>query len=46
MTSKTILISKLKRAVRKVSLGVVSESCSSGTNRLYRLSQGKEHYLK
>lgn len=46
VTSKTTLISELKRAVRKVSSDVVFESCSSWTNRLYQLSQRKGSYLK
>ena len=41
VTSKTTLISALKRAVHKISKDVVFESCSSWTNRLYRLSQDK-----
>ena len=41
VTSKTTLISGLKRAVHKVSPDVAFESCSSWTNRLYQLSQGK-----
>ena len=45
-TSKTTLTSELKRAVRKVSLDVVLESCSSWINRLYQLSQSKESYLQ
>ena len=46
VTSKTTLISELKRAVRKVSPDVVFEGCSSWTNRLYQLSQGKGSFLK
>ncbi|CAF5186576.1 unnamed protein product [Rotaria magnacalcarata] len=46
VTSKTTLINEMKRAVRKVSLDVVFESCSSWTNRLYRLSQVKGNYLR
>ncbi|CAF1963437.1 unnamed protein product [Rotaria magnacalcarata] len=46
VTSKTTLIYEVKRAVRKVSLDVVFESCSSWTNRLYRLSQVKGNYLR
>ena len=46
VTSKITLVKELKHAVRKVSLDIVFERCSSWTNRLYRLSQGKGHYLK
>jgi len=46
VTSKKTLISALKRAVRKISQDVVFESCSSWTNRLYRLSQDKGNYLR
>ncbi|CAM4811068.1 unnamed protein product [Rotaria magnacalcarata] len=46
VTSKTTLITALKRAVRKISQDVVFESCSSWTNRLYRLSQDKGNYLR
>ncbi|CAF1936013.1 unnamed protein product [Rotaria magnacalcarata] len=46
VTSKTTLINEVKRAVRKVSLNVVFEICSSWTNRLYRLSQVKGSYLR
>ncbi|CAF5172779.1 unnamed protein product, partial [Rotaria magnacalcarata] len=35
VTSKTTLIHEVKRAVRKVSLDVVFESCSSWTYRLH-----------
>ena len=45
-TSKTTLISELMPVVRKASPDVVFESCSSWTNRLYQLSQGKGSYLK
>ena len=41
--SKTALISELKCAVRKVSLNVVFESCSSWTSRLH---QAKGSFLK
>ena len=41
-----MLISELKRTVRKVSPDVVFESCSSWFNRLYQLSQDKGSYLK
>ncbi|CAF2162953.1 unnamed protein product [Rotaria magnacalcarata] len=46
VTSKTTLINEVKCAVRKVSLDVVFESCSSWTNRLYRLPQVKGNYLR
>ena len=46
VTSKTTLISALKRTVRKISQVVVFESCSSWTNRLYRLVQDKGNYLR
>ena len=46
VTSKTTLINELKPVVRKVSPDVIFESCSSWTNRLYELSQGKGSYLK
>jgi inhibitor of nuclear factor kappa-B kinase subunit alpha len=46
VTSKTTLISAVKRAVHKISQDVVFESCSSWTNRLYRLSQNKGNYLR
>ena len=39
VTSKTALINELKRAVKKIRPEVVFESCSSSTNRLYRLKQ-------
>ncbi|CAF4315010.1 unnamed protein product, partial [Rotaria magnacalcarata] len=46
VTSKTTLVNEVKCAVRKVSLDVVFESCSSWTNRLYRLPQVKGNYLR
>jgi len=46
VTSKKTLIVALKRAVREISQDVVFESCSSWTNRLYRLSQDEGNYLK
>ena len=46
VTSKTTLISELKRAVRTISSDVVFESCSSWTHRLHQLSQRKGSYLK
>ncbi|CAF4679155.1 unnamed protein product [Rotaria socialis] len=46
VTSKRTLIPALKRAVRKISQDVVFESCSSWTNRLYRLSQNRGNYLR
>lgn len=46
VASKKTLIVAIKHAVRKIFQDVVFESCSSWTNRLYRLSQGKGNYLK
>ncbi|CAF1656820.1 unnamed protein product [Rotaria magnacalcarata] len=46
VTSKRTLITALKRAVRKISQDVAFESCSSWTNRLYRLSQNRGNYLR
>jgi transposase len=46
VTSKTTLISELKRAVKRIRPDVVFESCRSWTNRLYRLSQGQGNYLQ
>jgi hypothetical protein len=40
------LMSVLGRAVRKISLDVVFESCASWTNRLYRMSQGNGSYMR
>jgi hypothetical protein len=41
VTSKRTLIVEFNRAVEKVQQHVVFESCSSWTNRLYRLPQNK-----
>ena len=38
VTSKSSLISELKRAVKKINLYVVGKSCSDWTNRLYRMT--------
>lgn len=46
VTSKATLIQELKRAVKKISEKVVLESCSSWTNRLYRLLQNNGCYLR
>lgn len=46
VTSKATLIDALKQAVQEISLDIVFESCSSWTNRLYRLSQDKGNYLR
>jgi transposase len=46
VTSKNTLINALRRAVRKISLDVIFESCASWTNRLYRMSQDKGNYLR
>ncbi|CAF3603310.1 unnamed protein product [Rotaria socialis] len=43
VTSKTRLITALKRAVREISQDVVEKSCASGTNRL---SQDKGNYIR
>ena len=43
--SKTTLISELEPVVGKASADVVFESCSSWSDRLYELSQGKESFL-
>jgi hypothetical protein len=46
VTSKTTLITALKRAVREISQDVVWESCASWTNRLFRLSQDNGNYIR
>ena len=46
VTSKKTLIAALKCSVHEISQNVVFESCSSWSNRLYRLSQGGGNYLK
>jgi len=46
VASKATLIQELKRAVKKIRKNVVFESCSSWTNRLYRMSQNNGDYLK
>ena len=46
VTSKKTLIVALKRTAKKISNGVIFESCLSWTNRLYRMSQYKGNYLK
>ena len=46
MTSKSIMIQELKRAVKKIRKNVVFESCTSSTNRLYRMSQNDGNYLR
>lgn len=46
VTSKAKLIDALKQAVQEISLDIAFESCSSWTNRLYRLSQDKGNYLR
>ncbi|CAM4746049.1 unnamed protein product [Rotaria magnacalcarata] len=46
VTSKTTLITALKRAVREISQDVVEKSCASWTNRLHRLSQDKGNYIR
>ena len=44
--SKKTLIDELKRAVKRIRDSVVSESCISWTNRLYRLSNNNGGYLQ
>ena len=39
VTSKSSLISELKRGVKTIRLDVVRESCSVWTNRLYHMTQ-------
>ena len=46
VTSKATLIVELKRSVRRIRDDVVYESYWSWTNRLYRLSQNNENYLR
>ena len=46
VTSKKTLIVALKRAVKTISKDVIFESCSSWTNRLYRMSQDEGNYLR
>lgn len=46
VTSRKTLINALKRAVGQIREDVVFESCSSWTNRLYRLVQGNGDYLQ
>jgi hypothetical protein len=46
VTSKTTLIGELKRAVKKIRIDVVRESCVTWTNRLYRLVQNDGNYLR
>ena len=46
VTSKSSLIAELKRYVKKIRLDVVRESCSVWTNRLYRMTQNDENYLR
>jgi hypothetical protein len=46
VTSKTTLISALKRTAHEISQEVVFQSCASWTNRLHRLSQENGNYLK
>ena len=45
VTSKTALINELKRGVKKIRSKVVFESCTSWTNRLYRLRQANGNCL-
>ena len=46
VTSKATMIQELKKAVKKIRQDVVFESCSSWTNRLYRMSQNNGDYLR
>ena len=46
VTSKSSLISELKRSVKKIRLDVVREGCSIWTNRLYRMTQNDGNYLR
>ena len=46
VTSKSSLISKFKSDVKKIHLYVVRESCFIWTNRLYRMTQKDENYLR
>ena len=43
--SKVTLIRELKRAVKKIRMQIVFESCKKWTNRLYRLKQNDFDYL-
>ena len=43
--SKATLIQQLKSSVKKIRESVVLESCTSWTNRLYRMSQNDGNYL-
>jgi transposase len=43
--SKATLIQQLKSSVKKIRESVVVESCTSWTNRLYRMSQNDGNYL-
>lgn len=46
VSSKNTLIAQLKQAVKKIRQEVVFESCSSWTNRLYRMSKSNGDYLR
>ena len=46
VTSESLLISKMKRGVKKVRLHVVRGSCSVWTNRLYRMTSDDGNYLR
>jgi len=43
--SKATLIQQLKSSVKKIRESVIVESCTSWTNRLYRMSQNDGNYL-
>ena len=46
VTSKSSLISEVKRGVKKIRLDFVMEGCSVWTNRLYRITQNDGNYLR
>ena len=46
VTSKQTLIKELKTSIKKFRQSVVFESCSSWTNRLYRMYQGNGEFLR
>ena len=43
--SKLTLIQELKRTVKNIRVNVALESCTSWTNRLYRISKNNGNYL-
>ena len=46
ISSKNTFIAQLKQTVEKIRQEVVVESCSSWTNRLYRMSKNNGDYLR